>query len=181
MPPRTPGPQGVTSPSDSGSKAGKSITCIPGLGVDKLSAYVGKSVEDFCPFGYGKKKDVQNHCAHQNGTRYLCGKPMSVEWLKLKCCAMVTNNNVRQRRWNSPSASRARRCSTSRRPAFAGLNCLASRDRHWDDFTDKMCIFASTHLQPRHTRLGTGNVDMEAEESKHLRKGGYYVRPEEMD
>ena len=40
------------------------ISCIPGLGVANLSAYVGKSVEDFCPLGYGKKKDNQNHCAH---------------------------------------------------------------------------------------------------------------------
>jgi hypothetical protein len=40
------------------------IACIPGLGVDDLAAYVGKTVEDFCTFGYGKKKDSENHCAH---------------------------------------------------------------------------------------------------------------------
>jgi hypothetical protein len=40
------------------------IACIPGLGLTDLDKYVGKTVEDFCAFGYGKKKDTENHCAH---------------------------------------------------------------------------------------------------------------------
>jgi hypothetical protein len=61
---RTPGPEGVAAPVKAKAKPITPVACSPGLGIDKLSLYVGKSVEDFCPFGYGKKKDAQNHCAH---------------------------------------------------------------------------------------------------------------------
>lgn len=29
-----------------------------------LEAYVGKTVEEICPLGFGKKGDADNHCAH---------------------------------------------------------------------------------------------------------------------
>ncbi len=40
------------------------ITCIPGAGLANLKRYLGKSVEDFCPLGYGKVGDAESHCAH---------------------------------------------------------------------------------------------------------------------
>lgn len=36
----------------------------PGKPAPGIDRYVGKSVEAFCPFHYGKVKDAQNHCAH---------------------------------------------------------------------------------------------------------------------
>jgi hypothetical protein len=47
-----------------GAHPNEPLVCIPGLGVEGVFAYVGKSVEDFCAFGYGKTGDPQNHCAH---------------------------------------------------------------------------------------------------------------------
>jgi hypothetical protein len=37
---------------------------VPGQAVPGIDRYVGKSVEAFCPFHYGKVKDAENHCAH---------------------------------------------------------------------------------------------------------------------
>lgn len=36
----------------------------PGVATPGLDRYVGKSVEDFCEFHYGKIDDDENHCAH---------------------------------------------------------------------------------------------------------------------
>jgi hypothetical protein len=65
MPPaRKPGPQGTASESAPPQQATKPVACVAGLGIDEVSRYVGKSVKDVCAFGYGKKSDPQNHCAH---------------------------------------------------------------------------------------------------------------------
>lgn len=62
----SPKPGQVGQPSGVGKSSGsaKTLSCIPGLGVAGVANYVGKSVEEICPFGYGRKKDNQNHCAH---------------------------------------------------------------------------------------------------------------------
>lgn len=66
MPPsKVPGTNAVQSvPGTAGTKGRVGVACIPGAGVAGLKIYVGKSVEAFCPFGYGRDADTQNHCAH---------------------------------------------------------------------------------------------------------------------
>lgn len=55
------------SPTTHGTigKSGVGVACVPGAGVAGLKGYVGKSVESFCPFGFGRiGNDGENHCAH---------------------------------------------------------------------------------------------------------------------
>src|SRR3954464_4477177 len=34
------------------------------LTAEQLDAYLGKSIDEICPLGFGKVKDKHNHCAH---------------------------------------------------------------------------------------------------------------------